>query len=330
MLHDLKRFEDALASYDKAIALKPDYAEAYNNRGNALKDLKRFEEALASYDKAIALKPDCEFLYGELVHTKMMICDWSDLEGQIAQLAAKIEHREPASSPFAILSLTSSLRLQRSAAEIYVLAKYPPSNMLAQIAKRQKGDKIRIGYFSADFREHPVSIMAAELFEGHDRSRFEVTAFSIGWDTKDAMRKRLEASFDKFIDVRNNSDRDVALLARKLEIDIAVDLGGFIADTRTNIFAMRTAPIQVNYFGYPGTMGAVYMDYVIADPTVIPVPHQQHYAERIAYLPNSYMPNDSRRPISDRLFDRAEFGLPQAGFVFCCFNNKYKICTQGF
>ena len=324
-LNALKRHEEALASYDKAIALKPEFAEAYYNRGNTLRDLNRPEESLASYDKAIALKPDFEFLLGDLMHTKMKICDWSNLETQIAQLVHKIDRGEKVSPPFPLLADTNSAELQRKAAEIYALARHPLDNALPKIAKRSRREKIRIGYFSADFREHPTAFLTAELFERHNRSQFEVTAFAFGLDTRDSMRQRLEAAFDKFIDVRTRSDRDVALLARNLEIDIAVDLGGFTADSRTNIFAMRAAPLQVNYLGFPGTMGSEYIDYLIADPTLILAPHQKHYVEKIAYLPNSYMPNDSKRPISDQMFARVEFGLPQIGFVFCCFNNSYKL-----
>jgi predicted O-linked N-acetylglucosamine transferase (SPINDLY family) len=329
-LKDMKRYEEAIASYDKAIALKPDYAEAYNNRGNALKDLKRYEEAIASYEKAIALKPDCEFLLGELIHTKMKICDWSNLESQIAQLVHKIDHAEKVSQPFPLLVATRSPELQRKAAEIYVIAKYPLNNALSKIAKRQRGDKIRIGYFSTDFRAHPVAFLAAELFERHNRSQFKLTAFSFGLDTKDDMRRRLEVAFDKFIDVRTRSDRDVVLLARQLEIDIAVDLGGFTTDSRTNIFSMRAAPVQVSYLGYAATMGTEYIDYLIADLTVIPESDKRYYAEKIVYLPNTYQPNDTKRCIAGKMFTRAEVGLPQEGFVFCCFNNNYKITPQVF
>jgi predicted O-linked N-acetylglucosamine transferase (SPINDLY family) len=324
-LRNLKRYDEALASYDKAITLKPDHAEAYNNRGTVLEDLKRNEEAIASYEKAIALNPDVEFLLGNLIHTRMIICDWINLETQIDQLIHKINRAEKVSTPYPILSISGSPELQRKAAEIYVLARNPLNNALPEIAKRQRHQKIRIGYFSADFREHPIANLAAELFERHDRSQFEVTAFSFGTDTRDDLRRRLEVAFDKFIDVRNQSDKEVALLARNLEIDIAVDLGGFTMDCRTNIFSMRAAPVQVNYLGYPGTMGAEYIDYLIADCTLIPTQMQKYYTEKIAYLPNSCIPNDAKRVISNRLFDRAEFGLPHSAFVFCGFNNSYKL-----
>jgi predicted O-linked N-acetylglucosamine transferase (SPINDLY family) len=324
-LIQLNCVEDALASCDKAISLEPNNAEAHNNRGNALTHLKRFEDAIASYEKAIALKPDFEFLYGSWLHTKMMVCDWINLENEVNQLVEKLQHAEKVSAPFPLLAITNSLELQRRAAENWTACNCPLNNALPTISTRSRREKIRIGYFSADFREHPVAILTAELFERHDRSQFEVTAFSFGSNTKDEMRRRLEATFDNFIDIRSHSDRDVALLARKLEIDIAVDLMGHTRDSRAGIFSMRAAPVQVNYLGYAGTMGATYMDYLIADPTVIFAPHRQYYTEKIAYLPNTYIPNDSRRLISDRAFNRAEFGLPQSQFVFCCFNNSYKL-----
>lgn len=329
-LCELNRFDDALADYDKAIALKPDYAEVYLNRGTALCELNRLEEALASFEKAIALKPDFEFLLGDLIHTKMNICDWSNLETIIAQLVHKIDHVETVSRPFQLLASTNSPELHKKTAEIYVRVRYPQNNALPIITPRQRRNTIRVGYFSADFWEQPVSILAAELFERHDRSRFEVTAFSFGPFLNDEMQQRLVVAFDKFIDVRNQSDEEVAMLARKLGVDIAVDLNGFTQGCRTNIFSMRAAPLQVNYLGYSGTMGSTYMDYLIADSVLIPTPHQKHYTEKIAYLPNSYMPHDSKRHISNRVFHRAQFELPQTGFVFCCFNNNYKITPEVF
>jgi predicted O-linked N-acetylglucosamine transferase (SPINDLY family) len=330
-LMDLKRPAEALASYDRAIALKPDFAAAHNNRGNSLRNLKRLAEALASYETAIALKPDFEFLYGNLINTKMMICDWSNLETKIAQLVHKVDRAEKVSQPFPLLAATNSPELQRKAAEIYALARYPLNLALPKIAKRQRRNKIRIGYFSSEFRNHPTAFLTAELFEQHNRSQFEVAAFSLGIDTRDDMRRRLEAAFDKFLDVRNRSDRDVASLARNLEIDIAVDLGGFSTkDCRMGIFSMRAAPMQVNYLVYAGTTGAEYIDYLIADSTLIPASNQKYFSEKIVYLPNSYQANDRKRRIADKTFTRAEVGLPEDAFVFCCFNNNFKIAPEVF
>ncbi len=328
-LKELRQYEAALQSFDQAIALQPGNADAHYNRGDALFDLKRHEAAIQNYDKAIALNPDCDYLYGMRLHTKMQICDWGDVDDQLAQLAAKIERNEKAVFPFAALALSGSLPLQRKTAEIWVQDECPTSHALPTIPKRPKHNKVRIGYFSADFRNHPVSFLTAELFETHDKSKFELTAFSFGTNTNDEMRKRVAAAFDRFIDARNMSDKNVAMLARNLEIDVAVDLVGFTKDSRTNIFAMRAAPLQVSYIGYLGTMGAEYMDYLIADNTIVPDEYQKHYSEKIAYLP-SYQVNDSTRRIADKEFTREELGLPQTGFVFCCFNNNYKITPGTF
>ena len=327
---DLTRYEAALESYDAAIKFMPDFAGAYGNRGNVLRDLNRYEAAVDSYDKAIQFEADFPFLSGLRLHTKMQICKWQDADQQIAELIGKIERSEKCTPPWPTLALTGSLSVQRKAAEIWTGDKYPPNPELGPIPRRARDAKIRIGYFSMDFRIHPVSALIAELIETHDRDKFEVYAFSFGPDTKDEMRKRLERAFDKFIDVKNRSDREIAEAARKMGIDIAVDLAGHTADSRPGIFAMRAAPIQVSYLGYVGTMGAGYIDYLIADRTVVPESGRDHYAEKIAVLPNCYQASDSKREIGGKVFRREALGLPPAGFVFCCFNNTYKITADTF
>jgi len=329
VLNDLKRLDEALTSYDRATVLDPDYADAYYNRGIILNDLNRLDEALASYDRAIALMPDHEFLYGYWINSKMQLCNWGNYDNQIKLLAEKIEHNEKATPPFVVLAQSSSRSLQKKAAEIYVQNLHLPYDALPAADKHNPHHKIRIGYFSADFRNHPVSFLTAELFETHDRSRFELIAFYFGPDTKDDMRYRIEAAFDQFIDARQLSDMEIATMARKLEIDIAIDLGGFTAKNRTGVFALRAAPLQISYLGYLGTMGADYMDYLIADATMVPPEHQKDYTEKIIYLP-SYQVNDTKRRIAEKVFTREELGLPPTGFVFCCFNNNYKITPNTF
>jgi protein O-GlcNAc transferase len=326
----LKRPGEALASYDKAIALKPDYAEAYNNRGNALKGLKRHEEALASYDIAIALKPDIEFLYGNLIFMKMTVCDWSNLETQIGQLVHKIDHAEKVSHPFTLFAASNSPKLQRKAAEIYALAIYPFKSVLPKIAKRQRRNKIRIGYFSSDFRNHAGAYSMVEMFERHDHSKFEIIGFSFSPKSAYELKSRLEPAFDKIIDVNSYTDVDVAQLARNMEIDIAIDRNGFANHCRPNIFAARAAPLQVSYRGFPATMGVDYIDYLIADPIVVPADHRENYIEKIAYLPNSCQVYDTKRFIPDDIIFREQVGLPRDGFVFCSFNNNYKITPEVF
>ena len=330
VLQELKQLDAALASYDKAISLKPDYAMAYVNRGATLQELKQLDAALASYDKALAMKPEYAFLYGARLHTKMFLCDWANIDNEFIELTTRIKRNENASHPFPVLTITDNTSIQRQAAEISVREKHPFNHSLGSIAKRSRADKIRIGYYSADYHNHATTHLMAELFEQHNKNEFELIAFSFGPDASDGMRKRVFAAFDHFMDVRNLSDMHVALLSRNMGVDIAVDLKGLTQYSRPGIFSYRAAPIQVNYIGYPGTMGAEYIDYVIADKTLIPEASQYHYSEKVVYLPNSYQVNDSKRLISEEQFTRTELGLPETGFVFCCFNNNYKITPQIF
>jgi predicted O-linked N-acetylglucosamine transferase (SPINDLY family) len=324
-LQELKQLGGAISSYDKAIELKPDYAEAYYNRGLALQELKQLDAAVASYDKAIELKPDYDYLFGLRLHTKMHLCDWQEFERNVSELGPKIQSNVKASTSFSLLSLPIVLADQLKSAEIWNIDKFPPIPSLGPINRRSRQLKIRIAYYSPDFRSHPVSSLAARLFEYHDRSKFELFAFFFGSEKRDEVTARIEAAFDQFIDVRKISDMEIAALSRKLGIDIAIDLAGHTQDCRTGIFSYRAAPIQVNYLGYPATMGAEYMDYIVADGVIIEEKNRIHYTEKIAYMPHSYLVGDPQREISQRIFTRLELGLPESGFIFCCFNASYKI-----
>ena len=228
--------------------------------------------------------------------------------------------------PFTLLSISDDPFLHIQAARIFAEDKCPENHALGVIPGRPKKERVRIGYFSPDFRNHPVSYLTAELFENHDRSQFEVFAFSLQKaPLGDPMSTRLKKSFDEFIDIDNLSDLEAAQLARNLEIDIAIDLAGFTQHSRAGIFSYRAAPIQVNWLGYPGTTGTNFMDYIVSDKIVIPSSHQHFYSENVAYLPNSYMVDDSKRTPSYRVFTREECGLPQNSFIFCCFNNDFKF-----
>lgn len=330
VLQELKLLGAAMASYERAIAIRPDYAEAYNSRGNALRELNQLDTALENYDKALQLKPDYGLLHGLRLYIKLQICDWDGVEPQYIELENKILRGENATSPFPLLGIKDSLALQKKSAELFIEHNYPMNHSAGLISKHPLKEKIRVGYFSADFGEHPVSYLTTGLYEAHDRSRFEIIAFSSGYHTESEIRKRLLLAFDQFLDVRDKNDREVAQLSRDLQIDIAVDLGGHTKDSRPGIFAHRAAPIQVNYLGFPGTMGAEYIDYIIADTTLIPSEFQRYYREKIIYLPYSYMVNDRQRKISDVQFTRQDLGLPEAGLVFCCFNNNYKITPAIF
>ena len=323
-LMSLGRLDAAVKSYNQAITIKPEYANAYANHGDVMKRLKRLDEALASYERAFALKPDLAFLLGNLIHTKMLLCLWDGLPNRLNELTKKINNGEKVMEPFSLLALIDDPEIQRKATEIFANKKFPKNHDLPEIGLYPKHKKIRIGYFSADFWSHPVSALTAELYEVHDRNQFEIHAFSYGPDKKDKMNLRIKAGVDHFHEVLSMSHQDIAMLARSLEIDIAVDLGGFTQDARTGIFAMSAAPIQISYIGYLGTMGADYYDYLVADQILIPENNQKYYSEKIAYLP-SYQVNDSTQPSPEIIFTREDLGLPKEGFVFCCFNNTYKI-----
>ena len=329
-LQELKQFDSALASYDKAIDLKHNYAEAYYNRGNALKVLKQFDAALVSYRKAIELKPDYEYLFGMILHIKMHLCDWQEFERYVLDLSFKIQSNAKASTCLAILALPIGLADQRKSAEVWNIHKNPLKSDLGPVIKCTKRSKIRLGYYSADFHNHATSYLIAELFERHDKEKFELIAFSYGPDTKDEMQLRISKAFDQFIDVTAMSDKSIAQLSREIGVDMAIDLKGLTQDARLGIFSYKAAPIQVSYLGYPGTLGVDYIDYLIADKTLIPKNSQQHYSEKIVYLPNSYQVNDRKRVIASRHFIKQELGLPQESFVFCCFNNNYKITPEVF
>jgi len=316
-----------LLSYKRAIELKPDYLEAYLGYGTMLHDLKRFDEALINYECFNALEPDRIILLEKIIATKMMACDWSGYQECLNKIA---NNKESALIVFNLLALIDDPKFHKAAAETYITSCFPLSKLLPATFSYSSHKKIRVGYFSSDFQEHPVSYLTAEMYELHNREQFEVVAFSYGKSNKTEIRKRLENAFDIFIDVRNKSDQEVATLAREMEIDIAIDLSGFTRGSRTDIFAMRAAPIQVNYLGYAGTMAAEYIDYIIGDSTVIPNEAQPFYSEKVVYLPGTFMVSDSTLKPSKEIFSRKDFNLPNEGFVFSCFNASYKITPATF
>lgn len=329
---ELRRLEEAITSYDAAIAARPDYAEAFNNRGNALRDAKRPDEATASYDAAIALNPGLDFLPGEAFHTRMHACDWRRYDDGRASLAAQIASNARALSPFIALSSFDSCEIQSAASKIWVDAKYAQFAPSPFPPPDAKAHKIRVGYYSADFRMHPMAFLMQNVFRLHDRRRFETFAFSFDNPADDPLNAELRGAFDHFLDVSNFADSDVVALSRERSIDIAIDLAGFTAGRRTNVFALRAAPVQVNFLGFPGTMAAPFIDYIVADATVIDAGMRRFFSEKIITLPDTYYPTSYGADLfrTERTFSRAELGLPENAVVFCCFNNNYKITPAVF
>jgi len=322
----LGRYEDALVEFDRAIVINPNYGEAYFNRGGALVELKKFEEAIISFEKALSLNSEIQWLYGDFLHVKMKISQWDECRQAISKISDALSLKKKIIQPFSLLALSDNPYLHKSASEIYAMEKYPDNLILGDIPRRQKREKIRIAYFSPDFRTHPVSFLTAELFEKHNRNKFEIIAFStLASSPTDEMRERLMKGFDAFIDAENMTDFQIAKIARELEIDIAIDLSGPTQYSRMGIMAYRAAPIQVNWLGYPGTFGASFIDYIIADGVIIPEDSKDAYTEKVVCLPKTYMVDDSKRLPSNRVFTRQELGLPEDSFVFCSFNNDYKF-----
>ena len=330
IFYELKRYDEAFGAYDKALSLQPGLAEAWLGRGNVLRELKSFEEALVAYDKALATNRDLTGLEGVRLHTKMLLCDWSNFDTECAHLMSSVRNLKVSSPPFPLLAIPSSPADQLQCAKLWASNVCPPSDRPARQSERYNHDRIRVAYVSTDLHDHPVGRQIVALFEQHDKSRFEVTAISLGPDRQSDLQLRIKNAFEHFVDARSHDDRAIAELLRQREIDIAVDLNGFTDGGRLNIFAQRPAPIQVNYLGYAGTLGVDYFDYILADQTVIPEDQFQFYSENVIWLPNSFMPSDPQQPMSGNAPARGECGLPGTAFVFCCFHNTYKITPDVF
>ena len=327
---ELKRYEEALVSYDRALEIRPGFLDALSNRGGIFRKLGLHERAVQDYSRLLELDPEYEHAAGNKCYSNLWVCNWRQYDADQTRLFEAVRDGKRAGFPFQIVVMSDSGADQLKYAQTYAALKYPAATAALWTGDRYRHDRIRIAYLSADFHAHATAYLMAELFEKHDKSRFDVSAWSFGPEANDEMRERLKESFEQFNNVRSESDLAVATLLRTREIDIAIDLKGYTERCRPAIFAHRPAPIQVNYLGYPGTMGADYMDYIIGDANVIPAGSEPSYAEKVVRLPDTYQVNDSKRVISERAPGRADVGLPQSGFVFCCFNNNYKITPGVF
>jgi predicted O-linked N-acetylglucosamine transferase (SPINDLY family) len=325
----LKRYDEALAGYDAALTLAPGAAGTLFNRANLLKETKQYEAALACYDRAFALDGAHADRFG-WIDAALHTCDWQRLQGVVEAVAVDLGRGRSSVTPFTLLGLTDEAALQLQCAKNYIAASLAAAPAPLWKGPRARRDRLRVAYLSADFQAHATAFLIAELIERHDRSCFEVHGISFGRDDGSEMRARLVAAFDRFHDVRALGDEAVAKLIHELGIDIAVDIKGYTQDARPGILRHRPAPIQASYLGFPGTMGGDFIDYIISDRTVLPLAEQAFYPERIVHLPDCYQPNDGKRSIAQTTPSRAEAGLPATGFVFCSFNNSYKITPDVF
>jgi protein O-GlcNAc transferase len=324
----LQQYDNALAAYGRALALNPNFADAWVGQADVFVQLKQPDKAIAAFDRALALNPDIRFAQGGRLHAKLFLGNWTNLEAEFADLVASVRAGNLAVNPFEFIGMSTSAADQLACAKRFMADQASlPGAWRGEIYRH---DRIRLGYLSADFHNHPVAQLMIGLFEHHDKSRFEVTGLSCGLDDGSDLHERIKSAVENFFDVRTMTDDEVAELIRRRELDVLVDLTGLTQQGRFSVISRRVAPVQVSFLGYSGTMGADWMDYIIADPTIIPEDHFPFYTEKVVWLPDTFQPNayhtdEKTVAIQDHLPTRAECNLPENGFVFCCFNNTYKI-----
>ena len=318
---------EAIESYDRSLRIRPGHAKTLFSRANVLLALRRFEEAAAGYGAVLERDPGYEYARGALLFALQSCCDWASRDEELKNLQTDLKAGRVALAPFPSLALLDDPADMQSVARRFVAKQYAAQEPLRRATSRR--DRIHVAYLSANLNDHAVARLIAGVFDSHDRSRFETTGVSFGSD-KGEMHARIGRAFDHFLDVRARNDGDVAQHLAEMNVDIAVDLMGFTENCRLGILAFRPAPIQVNYLGFPGTLGADYIDYIIADRFVLEDDQQRHFTEQVVYLPGCYLPNDASRRMTQRMPTRREAGLPETGFVFCSFNQSYKLTPDIF
>lgn len=332
LLTELKQYDAAKQAYAKSASIDPNAASTYENLGALHSTLKEYPESIRAYTRALELDPNLMWTQGFLLHTKMKICDWHDYDSSVVQLLESVRSGKNVAVPFTLIGLTTSRSLQKFCAETYVnfgiIPSLQPSTPPAKLNIRHR--RLKVAYLSSDYYNHATLHLMSDMFEQHDREKFEIIGICYGQPSQDELRIRAAEKFDQFIEVHNKTDSEIGQIIRSLEVDIAIDLKGHTGDSRLGIFATHPAPIQVHYLGYPGTTGAHFIDYLIADATLIPKEHQSDYTEKIVYLPDSYQVN-SQSNVTIRITDsRSDHGLPEQAFVYCCFNNNWKITPDIF
>jgi predicted O-linked N-acetylglucosamine transferase (SPINDLY family) len=327
--YELRRYEDAIHDFDAVLAAAPAVAGVVCNRGNALLELKRYDEAAAAFERMLALDPAYPYAVGKRLHAQAMACDWRDVDALAAEVERGLADGRAVIEPFAYQAVATDPLMLRRCAELFAADQFPAQPPLVEAGRRLGNAKIRVGYLGGEFRNQATSILAAELFELHDKRRFEIVAFDNGWDDGSTLRRRMNAAFDEVVTIAALPDAAAAGAIAERRIDILVNLNGYFGLGRTGVFARRPAPVQVNWLGFPGTLGAPYLDAIVADADTIPPGEEGAYVERVVRLPHSYQPNDRRRAIGEPT-TRAAQGLPDPGVVFACFNNTYKITPATF
>ncbi len=326
---------DARTLYERALVLKPDLYEARYNFGQLLFLDGEPDRAAAAFDHLLAQNPADDRARAYKLHVMGMLNDFD----WVAEYESQRRHlglRGSPVSPFTTLAMEDNPDLLRVRTQAYASSLFPAAALatpeILQAGERPEArpDRLRIGYFSADFHNHATVHLMSGLLRCHDRSRFEIEAFSYGPRREDSHRNLVRRTVDRFHEAADLSDQALMDLARARKLDLAVDLKGYTGRTRCQIFGQRLAPVQISYLGYPGTLGTPVMDYVVSDSVVSPRGSERHFEEHLIRLPHSYQPNDNQRKIAPRQFTRTDCDLPEEGFIFCCFNNSYKITPREF
>ena len=323
-----KKFAAAVERFERAIAVKPDYVDALVNLAGAMDETRQWDKALTYYSRAYEAAPEHPELLGSLLNAKLRNCDWADWEALKTELLECMRAGKNICTPFRALPIVEDAALLKNSVASYCAKTYGEKS--GSLAIAPPGQKIRVGYYSSDFREHPVAYSMAEIFEHHDRDRFEILGFSYDLPEKDEMYRRIAGSIDRMYDLDGLSNSDAVRMGRELQLDVAVDLAGFTGRARARIFIERVAPVQMNYMGYPGTAGVANWDYILADEVVVPASHRSYYGEKVIWLPGCFQANSADLKVEDRVYSRAELGLPNHGFVFCCFNGLHKLQPSVF
>ena len=332
LLTKLKRLEESLIEWDKLVEHNPQDPKNYIQRGDVFTDLNRLDEAVKNYSKAIIFQSEDTFLTGNLLHVKSRMCDWANQEDDLKELENKIKQKKKVSPPYPITTFFDSPFLQFEVSKLWS-DEYRIDHKLDNNFKNKKSNKIKLAYFSADYRTHAMGHLMVRMLELHDKSKFELHGFYFGppINKNDLIQKRILNCFDNFVDINLMSDFEVTELTRSLNIDISIDLMGHTGNSnRFGIFLCKSAPIQISFLGYPGTTGSKNIDYLVADQTLIPKNHQNFYSEKIIYLPDTYQPNEETKKISEAPLNKKKLGLPDDKFIFCNFNSHQKITPRIF
>tara|TARA_A100001011_G_scaffold206593_1_gene214729 strand:- start:3480 stop:5453 length:1974 start_codon:yes stop_codon:yes gene_type:complete len=332
VLKKINKLIDALKELDKILLYDDDKVKAYMQRAAIYISLRNPLEAMRNFEKAYSSQPNIPFVYGDIIHEKTKMCDWNNLDKELQVIKKKINDNEKVIAPFVGTTLFDSPELQLKISEIWAY-RNKSENSKYNFSKNTN-NKIKLGYFSAEFRSHAMGYLMNRIYDLHDKSLFEVYGFYFGppINSKDKLQKKIINSFDKFIDVNHLSDHEITNLVRDLEIDIGIDLMGYTGGhtNRFTIFQNRVAPIQVSFLGFPCTTGSKCIDYLIADKIVIPKKFQKFYSEKIIYLPDTYQPNEEIKKLSFDHKSKSSVGLPENKFIFCCFNAHQKINLKVF